>query len=335
MPARGTERRLGSMWTRLSSLAGLVAALAFVGACGARNAYFGEVVHPAELPVRGFAPIEVAHADDPDSIFVATGLVDALVRGGTEARAASTVGTAADAGAARMRIEVLTRFRQRTEVHWTTRPENVCGPYGCYVRQVSYPYDVPIVVGEAWVRVIDVPSGRPLAERAATRELSGMDGEARRRQLRAELVATVAGWLDPRVERVRANFLRVRLDAVSRARDAARASRWDEAEAGLRGLVDSPGFANLEAPVRANVLHDLALATRFGGGVRTSPVATLERALSLAEEALRLDARGVHLTLRDELRAQLEEARVLERQSAGASAEVGAIPVPPAYGAAP
>lgn len=304
---------------------------AAISACGGHGGFVGEVLHPAELPVRAFAPIVVAHANDADSIAVATGVVEALVRGGTEARTIGALETVPPGG--RLRIEVAARFRHRSEIRWSTRPENVCGPYGCYVRQVSYPYDVSVLVGEAVLRIFDVTSGSLLAERTALRELAGGDGEYRRAGLRGELIALISSWIDPRIERVRVDFRRVRIDGVSRAREHARASRWDEAATELEAVVASDSFTARTPSVRADVLHDLALAIRFGSRARTEPVSALTRALSHAEEAVRLDSLAAHVALRDALRAQREEARVLERQAVGTvETGSGTIPVPAGYG---
>lgn len=307
----------------------LVVCLVVLAACGGRGGFAGEIVHPAELPVRAFAPIALAHANDADSIAVASGVRDALIRGGTETLVVGALEMAPSS--ARVRIDLVTRFRARSEVRWSTRPENVCGPYGCYVRQVSYPYDVSVLMGETSLRIVDLASGTELADRTAVRELPGGDGEFRRAQLRNELVAQIVAWIDPRIERVHASFLRVRLDPVARAREHARDSRWDEAASVLQAFVDSPSFAGTSPSVRADVLHDLALSIRFGAAVRTEPVRALERALAIAEESVRLDARATHVRLRDELRGQLDEARILERQNRPIEASPSPIPVPPGY----
>ncbi len=303
---------------------------ASLSACAAGGGYWGEVLHPAELPVRSFAPILVAHAGDADSREVGAALVEALVRGGTaaELRAASE---ATSPGMA-LRVELAVMFRQRVETRWSTRPENVCGPYGCYVRQVSYPYDAVTLVGEVGVSIRDVVADRLLAERRIARQELGGDSSARRAHVRNLLAVALLGLVDPRVERVRVRFARVRVPEAELAREAARAGDWDAAEAHLVTLRDGPAFAALDPEDRARVLHDMALAIRFGRTARAEPSEALGRALVVIEQARALHDAEAHRVLEAALRAQLEEARVLERQRAAVGVPAASIPVPEGYG---
>ena len=306
-------------------IGGLLVACA--SACAGRMHVDGIVDHPAELPVRAFAPIAIVAPPDPDSTEIAERLAEHLSADGTPV----VLGESAS-DSSRIRVDLAARFTTSATTRWGTRPETVCGPYGCYVRQVSYPYDVVSLVGEVRVRVIDPATEQVLAEKTTQSEELGADHPARRATIRRRLIADASSWFDTRQERVDTHLPRVSGDDYARAVRLARGGRWDDAAFELRTIRSSSAFATRPVESRARVLEALALAIRFSEQARRSPVESLGEALGLVEEARALAESAEGNRLRESLTAQIEEARVLEvqRGSLGASAN-DSLTVPEAY----
>lgn len=306
-------------------IGGLLVACA--SACAGRMRVEGIIDHPAELPVRAFAPIAIVSAQDPDSAEIAQRLVEHLSADGT-----SVVLGESAADSSRIRVDLAVRFTTSATTRWGTRPETVCGPYGCYVRQVSYPYDVVSLVGAISIRVIDPATEQLLAEKTTQAEELGGDQPGRRAVLRRRLVAEASLWFDTRQERVDTRLPRVSGDDYARAVRLARDGRWDDAAGELRTIRSSSAFASRPVESRARVLEALAMAIRFSEHARSTPVESLGEALGLVVEAQALAESTDGRHLRESLTIQLEEARVLEvqRGSLGASAN-DSLTVPEAY----
>lgn len=298
-----------------------------LASCAGRFRVDGVVEHPAELPVRAFAPVVVAADADPESTEAGNAIAAHLAQDGT------IVGLAGrDPIEPGIRVDVRVRFTTSAVTRWGSRPENVCGPYGCYVRQVSYPYDEVSLVGEATVRVVDPSTNRALAERTARSEDVGNDQPARRALLMRRLLAQVRLWFDPREEDVAARLPRLGGDAYDRAIEFAHDGRWDDAVREIRSIRDDSSFSRRPVDERARVLEALSLAIRFSGEARRTPVRSLEEALALATESESLETSTERRALRDALARQLEEARVLEVQRGALGAESAeSLEVPEAY----
>lgn len=305
----------------------LVFAAFWLTACAGRFEAHGTIEHPAELPVRAFPPVVFVSAADPDSTAVATQVTEHVGRGGTPARL--TNGEVTGAG---IRVDLAVRFAPRAETRWASRPENVCGPYGCYVRQVTYPYDVLTLRGEVAVRVADPATAAVLAERSLTAEEIGTDSPARRAAIRHRLVAMVVAWFEPRQERVTVSMPRVSGEGYAHVVRLCHEGKWDEALDSLRRLRGEPSFAAMSTEDRAGLLVALAHAIRFSSTARIAPEVTLTEAIAVVDEANGLFRSDSGAALRAALELQLDEARVIAVQRGSGGGPTGAaLIVPESY----
>jgi len=301
-----------------------VLVLVMAAGCAGRFRVNGIVEHPAELPVRAFPPVAIAPAADPESTDLATRLAEHLAADGTPVvvgTSAMTTGT--------IRVDVGVRFMTSAVTQWGNRPENVCGPYGCAVRQVSYPYDVVSLVGEVFVRVVDPSNEHVLAQRTTRAEEIGSDDPARRTVLARRMTTDVMMWFDARQERIATRLPRIGGDDYDQAVRLANAGRWDESASALRAIRESPAFDERSVEQRARLLEALAIAIRFSEQARRTPVRSLGEALAIVDESQSLSGSSDGRRLRAAIAGQLGEARVLEvqRGSLGAStAQTFAVP---------
>lgn len=313
----------GSRPRTLSTLALLLA----LSGCGGVRVLDGRIEHPAELPVRSFAPVIVAPSQDPDSTDVAHLVAANLVRGGTYAE---VLGESTGAPSSGLVLELVVRMTSRVDTIWATRPESICSIGGCYTRYMQYPTYVSTVVATADLRVRDASSARLLAARNTHAEALGNDSAQRRAELRRTLVTQISSWFDPHDEVVQVRFPRGEGELFARARTLAARGLWDDARGELETLRASDRFATMRASSRADVLEALALCARFGSAAHAEPARAVSSALALVDEAIEIEPSDARVELRDALRLQQAEADVLQLQRSGDDA-VSQLPVPESY----
>lgn len=299
----------------------------------------GEVVQPAQVPVRAFPRILVTSTDDAESREIALSVARHLALGRSavdrvDRAAIATLRAEGQIERATVVIEVSTTLSQHATAGWT-RSEGVdCGPVGCLDSPRRRVREVPVLRARLIVTVQDGPTGRALQRVELSEEESGADPLAMRLRVLERLAAQALALVDQRIEQVPVHLYPVDVPDVRAALDAVRAGRWAEGRRILEEFVDADDFDALPREQRALVLYDLGQARRFDA---TLPA---ERRFRAAGRALRAAVRLVPAPLYARALADLEQHRqsramVREQQEAMAhnfGLEVGSdrgSPAPP------
>ncbi len=318
----------------------LALAATFIAGCGGAMTVQGEVVQPAQVPVRAFPRILVTAAGDPESRELALAVARHLSRGRStvEQLELDVIRQMRDEGRierATVVIEVHTRLSRQDEPRWSPRNRGLdCGPLGCFDARTSSLEDTPTLRADLAVRVLDGPTGDTLQQVELSEEESGGDALAMRLRVLERLSDRALALLDQRVERVSVHLYPIDRPEVRRALEAAREGSWPEARRHLEELAHSRAFRALPREHRALVLYDLGQARRFD---TTLPA---DARFAGASRALRAAVRLVPQPLYARAIAELESHRrsrflVREQQeamahnfalSAGAAADT---PEPP------
>ena len=287
---------------------GVLCALFALAACTRGPTVVGWVEYPATMPLRAFPVVLVASGYEPESIALAQQLVRHLNAGEQEARRVSQddlepMRLRGEIPAASVVVLLELSFQEHTGTRFSTRPETVCGPAGCYQRNRTEAYDVPTLDARVRLTVFDGPSAQVLQRLSfdVTEEGRGY-GRMRERAL-AGLSQRLVRLVEPRVEDVRVKLLDVEVPAVRAALEAIRGGDWREGRVRLERAVRSEAVRALEAPLRARVFYDLAQARRFDPVSRERD---LERHFEAAEVPLR---RAIRLDPDPRYDAALRELR--------------------------
>lgn len=266
----------------------------------------GEVVQPAQVPVRAFPRIIVTSSEEAEAERLADAVAQHLVVSRSRVRRMSQAEVDAarergDLGRATAVVSVAVAVSSRLRAQWARRREMTCGPLGCTDTNRPYLRNVPLIVGSASIRVIHGPSGRVLQRENVSDEEAGLDDVGARLRVLERLGERVLALLDQRTELVAVELVPVDLPRVRGALDAIREGRWAEGRRVLERFVEAQSFSTLPSETRARVLYDLGLARRFDrelphdarfelaadalrAAVRLQPEARYARALEALDE---------------------------------------------------
>lgn len=298
----------------------------------------GEVLRPAQVPVRAFPHILVTAPADPESQQLAEAVARhlSLGRSAIERLEPEAIRAAREAGSIERAtgiVEVRASLVRRDRPDWSRGDALECGPAGCLDPGPGVVRDVPVLAGHVVVTVSEGPSGRTLQRVELSEEETGNDVLAMRLRVLERLVQRTLALLDQRIELVPVHLYPVAHADVQRALTAVREGRWSEGRARLEALVRSEEFRELPADQRALVLYDLGQTRRFDA---TLPP---DQRFASALRALHAAVRLVPHPLYAQAIADLEQHRrsrdmVQEQQEAMAHnfaiSRSGAAPEPPA-----
>ena len=272
--------------------------------CGGALRFETRVVHPARLSVTANETMSIVYGPEPVARLVAEGLFDALrTRGVVVDVPVTRLADVPDSTARVLLIDTETRVTSRTE--WTTRPENVCGAYGCYVRNVSQPYEMPYLVARFDARIVSRTSR--LIEHAYTglAETAGVEDSVGRRRIAARVLERLVAGMSPQTENVRVSFEAFDDATAEAAVIDARDGRFDDARRRLEArLADG----TLDDEARARVHYDLALVLTFDPAT-SSRADGFATALGHAEHSVRLDPTRRHVAMLERVREMVDASR--------------------------
>ncbi len=293
---------------RLARAAGLaLAALASAGCVGAMTVQ-GEVLQPAQVPVRAFPRILVTAPADAESQELARAVARHLSLGRSEVEQLAPEAIAALRGEGRIErttviVELRSTLSRLDQPGWAQNEGLDCGPVGCVDPGHAGMRDVPALTGNVHVIVSEGASGRSLQRVEITEEESGGDLMGMRLRVLERLAQRTLALLDHRIELVPVHLYPVAHAEVQRALDAVREGRWGEGRRRLEVLVRSRAFRALPADQRALVLYDLGQTRRFDA---TLPA---DQRFQSAMRALRAAVRLVPHPLYAQAIADLERHR--------------------------
>jgi len=313
----------------LSALLLLIALLLAAG-CGDTMVVAARVVRPAVLPVRAFPQVYVVSVDDADSAAVADRLADHLaerpgpanvrlsVRRLTHDRLAAL---RRDGSVARVSVVVVVEVSvsedQRPD--FSSRPNSVCGPGGCYLATRPYLNDIPTLRARAHFQVEDGPTGRMLQQATLETRDEGSEPLAMRARAVLDLAARAGGLVDAGARGVDVALVDVDSSDVRRALALLERGDWGAGARLLARIVAAEGFARRPPAQRAATLFDLGQARRFSGPDDANAVARLDAAVDAMRQAMRLEPRVLYAEgLRDVERQRRDLALSTEQREAAA-----------------
>lgn len=299
----------------------------------------GEIIKPAQVPVRAFPRILVTSTEDVESQEIALSVARHLALGRSsvdrlDRAAIAELRSQGHIERATVVIEVATTLSRHTNPTWTPNPAGDCGPAGCLDAARNF-RDEPVLRARVVLTVQDGPSGRALQRVELMEEDSGSDPLSVRLRVLERLAARTLALVDQRIEQVPVHLYPLDLPEVRAALDAVREGRWAEGRRTLEELVRSDAFRRLPRDQRALVLYNLGQARRFD---TTLPA---EERFRAAGRALRAAVRLMPVPLYARAIAELEQHRqsramVREQQEAMAHnfglevrAETDYSPAPP------
>lgn len=296
------------------------------------------------MPVRAFPRIWIAAGHLPEESAVASALAEHLAR---DANVKVRQVDVQDLEPARKagRIPPATgvvlldlRLHEDTRTEWATRPETVCGPYGCYTDEQSYVYDVPVVRGTLKITVYDGPTARVLQTTSIRASDEGRPFPVLRDRVATKLADHLGRLVDQRSEPVRIVLLYVKLAGVDEAIDAARHGDWHAARVRLERALSTAGAEALPSDQQARLWYDVGQARRFDATTMNDPERHFDEAEQALRRALSLHATDLYRTSLADLRRHREQVRVVvaQREAAARNARMAAsrqgdagIPEPP------
>jgi hypothetical protein len=260
--------------------------------CGGAMTVQGEIVQPAQVPVRAFPRILVSAAPNPESRDLAARVARHLSRGrsAVEQLEPDAIRALREGGRierATVVIELQATLTRQDQSHWGLRSRPLdCGPLGCFdPRGGSSMQDIPMLRADLLLRVLDGPSGDTLQEVELSEQETGGDALAMRLRVLDRLADGALALVDQRVERVAVHLYPIDRPEVRRALAAVREGSWSEARRHLELFAHSRHFRSLPRDQRALVLYDLGQARRFDTTV------TAEERFAGASRALRAAVR--------------------------------------------
>lgn len=291
--------------------------------CGATTSVQGTMVHPAQVPVRSFPRIWIAggHLDHELELLDALG---SHLRGGrsevhrVELDDLEPMRVRARIPPATVVLILEVRMEEGTRPEWTTRPETVCGPMGCYTSNRSVVYELPVLDATATLTVYDGPTAR-IQQRARTRSRQeGRNYDTMRRRAVRELKERVLAMVDQRRETVRVDLLEVDVPAVQRAIAAVDGGDWAEGRRLLDAAWDTPAVQSLDPEDKARVLYDIGQARRFDPTTQDDLEAHFAAAERAFRAALRHDRRELYAEALNALERHRRQVAVVRAQQEAA-----------------
>ena len=319
----------------------LAASIALLSAC-ASTTVRGTLQIPAAIPVRSFPHIFVASGPQLAEIQLSQALVDHLrdeerrvqrveraelerMRAGRTIPLASVV------------VIVELELRRVSRTRFSTRPETVCGPAGCYTRNRTDPYDVPTMHGRLRVTVHEGPTARILQRVSETASDEGYGWERMESRIVRRLIQRVTQLVDARTEAVAVRMLRVDVPEVQRAIWEIDEGSWRRGRVRLERVARSDDVQTLDARTRARVLYNLGIARRFDPvSIRRDPNRHFRSAEASLQAAIRLDPDPLYDRALRELEDHRRQVSMLLEQREAAehnfrlrNENAGGLPTPP------
>lgn len=298
-----------------------------VAACGSGLRVSVVVPVPPDLPVRAFPEIIVILEGLPEEIEVAEAIAAHLAASAgssrierlDEARLAMRRAQGA-LGPASIVLHVEVRMVESLRSSWTTRPETVCGPWGCATQQRTVMIDVPQIDATAVLHVSEARSGQPLQDLPLREHDESGDAIGMRMRALMRLRERAIAAIDPGRVVLAIELAPVDDAAVRAALDAIRGGHPGEARRALERIAARDDFGARRAEDRAKILFDLGQARRLEA--RTGEgLGEVEREARLGESeeairgAIRIDPQPIYaraLAQIDEERQAAARMRTLE-----------------------
>lgn len=253
------------------------------------------VVTPAAIPVRAFPRIWIAAGALDTDRALADQLAEHIRRNSRSSvrrvpldplerqRAAGEIPQAT------VVVMLESDFDETLRTAWTTRPETVCGPFGCYTSQRPYSFEVPTIIGELVLTVYDGPTARVLQRMTVRTRVEGAGYEDLRPRAIDNLARRMRQLVDRRSRTLEVELWPVDLPVVRAAIAKIEAGHWRAGRRALERFARTAEMHRLEPEDRARVLYDIAQARRFDESFERTPILRLERAERVLRHALELD----------------------------------------------
>ena len=323
------------------------ALLAPLGGCAVGPVAEAEVAYPAVVPVRTYPRVYVARGLRGEEAELGARLAQHLDGGDVGAELVDRQRLERERlgpglPVASVIVLLALEARRETLTRWTTRPETICGPTGCFTRQRTVTLDVPAFRARLEVTVLDGPSTRTLQRVAFEVTEEGRAPASMRSRALSRLERRLLTMVDARVERVSIQLYDVPDDAFRAGLRALAAGRWREGRVALERAMRRDAVNGLSRRTRARAHYDLAIARRFDP---ETLAADFERHFRVAEEplkeALRLDPRPRYAEALEALRDHRDQLAIVRAQREAAAhnfaldeqtpASPGVPPPPPSY----
>lgn len=316
----------------------------WLAGCGGATTVSGAVVHPAEIPVRSFPRVWIAGGHLGYELELLEALNVHLGGGRADVRRVELddlepmrVNGRIPPATVVLILDV--RMEEGTRPEWTTRPETVCGPMGCYTSNRSVVYEVPTLEATAILTVYDGPTAR-IQQRARTRSRhEGRDYPVMRDRAVRVLKEKLLAMVDQRREEVDVDLLEVDVPDVERAIAVIDEGNWSEGRRILDASWDTPAVQALDDEDKARVLYDIGQARRFDPSTLGDHDAHFDAAERAFRAAIRHDREeevyAEALEALERHRRQVEVVRAQEQAAEHnyrmASPPRGVPPPPPSY----
>jgi len=325
---------------------GFLVWLCFLGAlfsaCGAVTHVDALVIRPATIPLRSFPRVWVASGFLPEERAIADALVRHLrAQGRVEARwmdpdTLEPLRQRGEIPPATLVVRIAVSAEESLRTDWSTRPETVCGPVGCYTRNRSYTYSIPMVRAQLVLTVHDGPSAR-VEQRVRLRATDeGREYGVLRHRVTAQLIRRLQEMVDQRIEEVEIPVLEMDRPEVEQAIAHMQQGEWRAARRLLHRLHRGPTFAQLPPDQQARLFYNLGHAYRFDPRAQDDPEAFLQSAERAYERALQLDRDDRYREALAALRSYRREMAAItaQREAADRNFRIGreapSVPEPPA-----
>lgn len=275
-----------------------------------------EVPLPPEVPVRAFPEIVVVVEGHGESAEIADALARHLAASARSSRIERLDEIALgnrSLGPAAIVIRIDVRVLESLRPTWVTRPQTVCGPWGCTTQDRTTMSDVAVVDAEVVLEVSEGRSGRVLQELRLREREENADVIGMRLRAIARLRARVIAAVEPRSIVLDVEFEPVDDAEVRAALEAIRAGHPGQARRALERVLEHDGFASRDVEERAKILFDLGQARRLEARAEASLSAQeraqrIEEAAGAIRAAIRLDPRAPYARALEQIEAEREAA---------------------------
>jgi hypothetical protein len=311
--------------------------LSSIGCSGVRSVR-GEVIHPAQIPVRSFPRIWVVLPVTPQERSLATALAHHLEGGDAEVdlvelRDLEPLRFAGRIPPATLVLLPRIEFRRGSETRWTSRPQTICGSSGCFRTRRSYQYEVPTLLAQATLTVYDGPTATVRQEARAQTSEEGRDWDVMENRSVGSLAHEIGQMLDQRVEIVDVELLKVEDEEVTRALSVIDDGDWPSGRRLLEASLDEHRLDAMPVEMRARALYDLGMARLYDRTTLDDPESHFGSAREALEAAYALDPEPRYRQATFEVEAHRQRFLAVQRQEAARehNYRIGeGIPEPPA-----